>query len=287
MNINRFFYKNMFGYLILTMSISSSYSVFADHNDYGANNGYRINHQYVTNNGYGSNQYQGVTLYSDCDFSGKADSVNVGNYNSLQRFSVGNDSVSSIRVPRGLVVIIYENDNFEGEQQRIYQDVACVPKRWNDRISSIAVFTANNEQTRDDWNGRNNRGSGNHGYSPNHSNSNYPNRGHPNSGYGNNQYNHVANNQRPHCYDYKVHAYGGAGAFRFADKADSIIKVNSNAQNGNTCRKGSVRIELSKTEANTTTVFEINGQRYTFAANEKHDSYKNNWYRKYIDLYLP
>ena len=243
--------------LLLLSSFSSSHSVFADHDHYG------------NNHNYAGNRYPGVTVYSDCGFSGKADTLKFGNYSSLKYASVGNDRISSLRVPYGMVAIIYEDNDFKGDQKRIYQDVSCVPKSWNDRISSIRVVPAGNDHAGyDDWN---------NGYNQHHENYGYNNS---NPYYGNNQ-------NKPGCHAYQVSAYNGVGAFRFVDNADGVIKVNNNTQSGNTCRKGNVRVELSKSQPNTTTVVEIAGRRYTFAANEQHDSYKNNWYRKYIDLYLP
>ena len=258
MNLKRFF--NQFRYLIFAFCIFGSHTAFADHDSFGFDN----------------YQNQGVIVYRDCDFSGKAARLNFGDYSSLRNSPIGNDSISSIRVPRGMIAIIYENDNFEGEAKRVFHDVRCVPNRWNDRISSIRIVPARDQQAHNDWGHGNNYPSSHHdGYDHN-----YPDNS---DQYGEYQY----NDQQQRCHNYKVYAYGGAGAFRITDESDKVIKVNNNTKTGSTCRRGNIRIELSKNQPNVTTALEINGRRYTFAANEQHDSYKNNWYRKYIDLYLP
>lgn len=231
-----------------------------------------ISHSAFANQGiYGGHYNPGVILYSDCDFSGKAARLNFGDYHSLKQSPVGNDSVSSIRVPQGMVAIIYEDDNFEGEEKYVYHDSSCVPKRWNDRISSIRVVRAGSEQAYDNWNNHNNAPV-NHGYNHN---------------YGNGSYNNQTYNNQQRCHNFKIYSHGGAGVFRFVDQSDDVIRVNNSSKTSSTCRSGNVRIELSKNNPGATTAIEINGQRYTFGANQPHDSYKNNWYRKYIDLYLP
>ena len=197
MNLNQFL--TLFRYLVFTIFAVASYSAFA-HEEYGNNNS------------------PSVILYNDCDYSGNAERLNLGNYDSLRHSSVGNDGISSIRVPDGVSVIIYEDDDFQGEQQRIYQNVTCLPGNWNDRISSIRVITDRNEHTHNDQNYGNNRNYNHNDRYPNPANSQYDNK--------------------PRCYDYKVYAYKGAGAFRFTDKTNEVIKVNNSAKQGSTCRSG-------------------------------------------------
>jgi hypothetical protein len=66
-----------------------------------------------------------------------------------------NDKISSIRVFRGAVVAIFEDDGFNGERMRVDSDVDTLKRfplrhdpyhTWNDQISSLAVFRAD-----DDW----------------------------------------------------------------------------------------------------------------------------------------
>ncbi len=66
-----------------------------------------------------------------------------------------NDKITAVRVFHGAVVSIFENDSYSGESMRIDNDVDSLKRfplrhdpyhNWNDRISSLAVFQAN-----DDW----------------------------------------------------------------------------------------------------------------------------------------
>jgi hypothetical protein len=68
-----------------------------------------------------------------------------------------NDKITAIRLFNGAQVRIFGDDNFRGINSRIRHDVSDlhnVPrpdnrsKNWNDRISSMAVYRANDEWDR-------------------------------------------------------------------------------------------------------------------------------------------
>jgi len=92
---------------------------------------------------------QGVTIYEHCGFQGKSQTLNVGEYASLRRVGFGNDSVSSIRVPKGFEVVIYQDDDYRGSYARIDQSIKCFDRKWNDEASSISVMKANEAKYRD------------------------------------------------------------------------------------------------------------------------------------------
>lgn len=80
-----------------------------------------------------------VTLYEHCDFRGKSRDVLVGEFRNMRSVSFDNDSVSSVRVPRGMDLVVYQDDDFRGGQIRFDQDAACFGRQWNDRVSSLRV----------------------------------------------------------------------------------------------------------------------------------------------------
>jgi len=106
----------------------------------------------------------GACFYRESDFRGDYFCLKVGE--RWPSMPPGfNDKITSVRVFRGAVVAIFENDGFNGERMRIDHDVDTLkrfrlrhdPSRnWNDRVSSLAVFLNN-----DAWD-----------------------RGHPDRGYG-------------------------------------------------------------------------------------------------------
>lgn len=53
-----------------------------------------------------------------------------------------NDKISSIRVPAGLTVVVYEHEKYQGRSMTLTSDwtVSGSSDPWNDQISSIRVF---------------------------------------------------------------------------------------------------------------------------------------------------
>jgi hypothetical protein len=97
----------------------------------------------------GLNPQPGVaTTYKDCNFTGSAVGLPVGDYNlaALNSRGILNDDLSSLKVTSGYKVTLYENDNFGGATLVLTADNSClVGAGWNDRASSIKV--ANNTAT--------------------------------------------------------------------------------------------------------------------------------------------
>lgn len=80
-----------------------------------------------------------VIVYQDCDYRGASQIVEAGNYRNMGELEFRNDSISSIRVPNGFEVTIYEDDRFDGTYARIDRDISCFDDQWNDEVSSIQV----------------------------------------------------------------------------------------------------------------------------------------------------
>ncbi len=79
-----------------------------------------------------------VTLYENCNYSGRNQRLAPGNYRYYQ-LGIGNDKLSSMRVPGNLKVTIYEHDNYSGNSQTYYANTTCLPAEWNDKASSVVV----------------------------------------------------------------------------------------------------------------------------------------------------
>ena len=87
-----------------------------------------------------------VQLYGNGGYTGWYAAVGVGSYNKwqLQQYGFKNDDLTSLRVPPGLAVILYEHDNFTGTSWVLTEDVPDLRrtehgKWWNDKVTSIKV----------------------------------------------------------------------------------------------------------------------------------------------------
>ncbi|MEM7034885.1 MAG: beta/gamma crystallin-related protein, partial [Chloroflexota bacterium] len=78
-----------------------------------------------------------VTVFSDGNYKGRSQALSVGSYN-IGDLSIGNDRLSSVRVPSGLQVTLYQHGNFKGATRTYTQDVAFTSD-FNDQTSSIKV----------------------------------------------------------------------------------------------------------------------------------------------------
>jgi hypothetical protein len=81
-----------------------------------------------------------VTLYTDCAFGGASYLFNQRRYN-LGQLRIPNDQLSSLKVPAGLRVVLYEDVDFGGQVRVINRDEPClVDKTFNDLTSSLEVI---------------------------------------------------------------------------------------------------------------------------------------------------
>jgi hypothetical protein len=88
-----------------------------------------------------------VTLFSDCNFAGKMADVSIGEYASMAKAGFDNDVLSSMKIPAGLKVQVFEHDNFKGPSATFTMDVTCFrasrsSRNWNDRVSSLKISKA-------------------------------------------------------------------------------------------------------------------------------------------------
>ena len=79
-----------------------------------------------------------VTLHEDCNYSGKQSVLASGNYRTYQ-MKIGNDKLSSIQIPAGMKVTIYEHDKYEGKSKTFTGNIQCLDAEWNELASSVVV----------------------------------------------------------------------------------------------------------------------------------------------------
>ncbi len=83
-----------------------------------------------------------VTLYEDCNYRGKQQYLEPGNYR-LYQMTIGNDRLSCMQIPSGMKVTIYADDDFKGKSKTFFNNIACLDGEWNDMASSIVVENQN------------------------------------------------------------------------------------------------------------------------------------------------
>jgi hypothetical protein len=67
----------------------------------------------------------------------------------MAKAGFGNDVLSSMKIPAGLKVQVFEHDNFKGDNTVFTKDVSCLvdvkiskARNWNDRVSSLKISKA-------------------------------------------------------------------------------------------------------------------------------------------------
>lgn len=85
-----------------------------------------------------------VRLYENCSYSGRYYTLEPGNYR-LYQMKIGNDKLSSMRIPSNMKVTIYEHDGFKGKSKTYYNDISCLETGWNDMASSVVVENEYNQ----------------------------------------------------------------------------------------------------------------------------------------------
>jgi hypothetical protein len=64
-----------------------------------------------------------------------------GNYSNMAQVGFPDNALSSLTVPAGFRVVLYEFENFQGKSYSITQSKpGFLISGWNDKTSSIAVF---------------------------------------------------------------------------------------------------------------------------------------------------
>lgn len=100
----------------------------------------------LTNMGkiYQSDSAPAVTFYEDADYGKTAKSLPLGTYTLAQMNAAGipDNWMSSLKVPKGYTVEVYDNDNFTGAKWTFTADTSYVGANCNDRMTSVKVLAA-------------------------------------------------------------------------------------------------------------------------------------------------
>lgn len=98
--------------------------------------------------GSGYEPSNGVEVFEHCDYRGYSQKLQTGDYtlSTLIALGIKNDDLSSIKIPKGYEVLLFERDNFQGTPVVLTSDNAsnnsasCFAyNRFNDKVSSIKV----------------------------------------------------------------------------------------------------------------------------------------------------
>ncbi|MEN9570716.1 MAG: hypothetical protein RL172_1947 [Bacteroidota bacterium] len=89
------------------------------------------------------NPQGGVLAYTACDFQGHRGFLPPGDYRSLNAV-IGNDAISSLRVPQGIVIELFRDVDFKGSSSgKITTHNQCLANYWNNNASSAKVYYDN------------------------------------------------------------------------------------------------------------------------------------------------
>ncbi len=94
---------------------------------------------------YADSDDYAVIIYSDADWEGDSLELSVGSYDvSTLTSSIGNDTLSSLRVAPGYQVTLYKNSGYSGSSITVTQDVYDLTDHsFNDMVSSIVISECN------------------------------------------------------------------------------------------------------------------------------------------------
>jgi len=77
-------------------------------------------------------------IYEDANYEGAHQCLQVGEYN-VEDLAIRNDSLSSIKVAKNNVVVLFKHKDFSGAKYIIHHDHSYIGDKWNDITSSIVV----------------------------------------------------------------------------------------------------------------------------------------------------
>ena len=107
---------------------------------------YKSNTSTMANSDDASTGMQGgmageVELFTECNYRGRSATLKVGKYMASDLASLGirDNSISSIRVPEGMKVDVFENDFHRGSSGTLRASSDCLVERFNNVISSLVV----------------------------------------------------------------------------------------------------------------------------------------------------
>ncbi len=85
-----------------------------------------------------------VVIYEHPNFKGKGQILEIDEYLEMSKYdvfamSIGNNTLSSIQIPEGLKVTLYESFGFQGKKLELTSDSKYIGDAFNDKTSSIII----------------------------------------------------------------------------------------------------------------------------------------------------
>jgi hypothetical protein len=195
---------------------------------------------------YGGQAYDrnSVVMYTECGFRGQSQQVGIGEHSKIENLRFPNDQMSSISIPAGQEVILYEDSKFRGGYATLTQNVDCFDSYWNNKVSSIKVV-----QTRG-------------GFDPN-----YPAPGIPNPAININNLGYVTfANSELRKINNNTWALGTRGQYNSLTNFNIVNRDATSLFMQSTVSAERIRIDLA---SNTVTYFTVNGLTQSYPIQEK------------------
>lgn len=79
-----------------------------------------------------------ITIYQDKNFQGASQQLGIGSCD-VNNLKIGNDQLSSLKIPAGMIVTLYADSGFSGASKTFTADTPYVGDDFNDQTSSIRV----------------------------------------------------------------------------------------------------------------------------------------------------
>ena len=83
--------------------------------------------------------YGQVVVYTDCNYSGNAQSLQAKSYVNASQIGLPDNSISSIKIPEGYQATIYTESNMKGREVTLTSNQQCLPAVLKKQISSIVI----------------------------------------------------------------------------------------------------------------------------------------------------
>lgn len=88
------------------------------------------------------NEENAVVLFTKCEYQGRSAKLHAGDYNLAQlvKLGIANNSISSIKIPKGFAITLYENDFLRGNAGKLQRSDNClINDKFDDRVTSVSV----------------------------------------------------------------------------------------------------------------------------------------------------
>ena len=234
----------LIGMIIVTAGIASTFSnwVYASHDIADESDGWR---QVSWNDNH-------VIVFSECGYAGRSKGLPVGDYDALRKVGVEHNAISSMIIPEGLAVEVFQLRRFGGHWYRLNQNQICLKGNWDNRIGSLRVVE---DDPRNSF-----------GYSERY----------------------TEDSSRGNCHPFTFRAIEGDAAIRFVDQTNKMTPVRAGrAVEGELCDQDQVRVEMAKKDRRTGAVLTVANTDYEFKPWAQYDDFRGNLYRKYVTIDLP